>query len=99
MALSDLFHSFDSDSLFTETKFAGSAGGSALRSNYLLNSTISGVEDADAVLLVGTNPRYEAPLLNARIRKVRRYSTKCCIPRFSSSSCRIPTVSCAMMPW
>lgn len=73
MALSDLFHSFDSDELYTEAKFAGSAGGSGLRSNYLLNSTISGIEDADAVVLVGTNPRYEAPLLNARLRKVRSH--------------------------
>jgi NADH dehydrogenase (ubiquinone) Fe-S protein 1 len=28
-----------------------------------------GVEEADLVLLVGTNPRFEAPLLNSRIRK------------------------------
>jgi NADH dehydrogenase (ubiquinone) Fe-S protein 1 len=28
-----------------------------------------GIEEADLVLLIGTNPRYEAPLLNARIRK------------------------------
>jgi NADH dehydrogenase/NADH:ubiquinone oxidoreductase subunit G len=40
------------------------------RSNYLLNSSILGVEQADAVLLVGTNLRMEAPLLNARLRKV-----------------------------
>lgn len=40
-----------------------------LRSNYLLNSRIAGVEDCDLLLLVGTNPRYEAPLFNARVRK------------------------------
>ena len=40
-----------------------------LRSNYLLNTTIAGVEEADVVLLIGTNPRFEAPLFNARIRK------------------------------
>lgn len=39
------------------------------RPAYLFNTTIMGVEDADAVLLVGTNPRIEAPLINARIRK------------------------------
>jgi NADH-quinone oxidoreductase subunit G len=33
------------------------------------NSTIAGIDQADAVLLVGTNPRHEAPVLNARIRK------------------------------
>jgi NADH dehydrogenase (ubiquinone) Fe-S protein 1 len=40
-----------------------------LRSNYLFNGTIVGIEQADLVLLIGTNPRYEAPVLNARIRK------------------------------
>lgn len=39
------------------------------RGSYLFNSTIAGIEDADALLLVGTNPRLEAPVLNARIRK------------------------------
>ena len=39
------------------------------RENYLFNSTINGIEDADFVFLVGTNPRYEATILNARIRK------------------------------
>jgi NADH-quinone oxidoreductase subunit G len=39
------------------------------RPSYLFNSTIAGVEDADALLLIGTNPRWEAPVLNARIRK------------------------------
>jgi NADH-quinone oxidoreductase subunit G len=39
------------------------------RQSYLFNTTISGVEAADALLLIGTNPRWEAPVLNARIRK------------------------------
>jgi NADH-quinone oxidoreductase subunit G len=39
------------------------------RQTYLFNSTIAGVEAADAILLVGTNPRWDAPVLNARIRK------------------------------
>ena len=39
------------------------------RENYLFNSTISGIEEADFILLIGTNPRYEATILNARIRK------------------------------
>jgi len=30
---------------------------------------VSGVEEADVVLLIGTNPRFEAPLFNARLRK------------------------------
>ena len=37
--------------------------------NYIFNSSIAGVEDADLILLVGTNPRHEASILNARIRK------------------------------
>jgi len=40
-----------------------------VRGAYLLNSTIAGIEDADACLLIGTDPRREAPLLNARLRK------------------------------
>ena len=39
------------------------------RASYLFNTTIAGIEDADAILLIGTNPRKEAPVLNARIRK------------------------------
>jgi NADH-quinone oxidoreductase subunit G len=39
------------------------------RSGYIFNSTITGIEQADAILLVGTNPRWEAPMVNARIRK------------------------------
>lgn len=39
------------------------------RAHYCFNTTIQGLEDADAILLIGTNPRHEAPLINARIRK------------------------------
>jgi len=39
------------------------------RASYIFNSTIAGIEEADAILLIGTNPRWEAPVLNARIRK------------------------------
>ncbi|MEL7543926.1 MAG: molybdopterin-dependent oxidoreductase, partial [Pseudomonadota bacterium] len=39
------------------------------RASYLFNTTIDGIEDADAILLIGTNPRVEAPVLNARIRR------------------------------
>jgi len=37
--------------------------------NYIFNSSIAGIEDADLILLVGSNPRHEATILNARIRK------------------------------
>jgi NADH-quinone oxidoreductase subunit G len=39
------------------------------RSAYLFNATIPGIEQADALLIVGSNPRKEAAILNARIRK------------------------------
>ncbi|HXK53654.1 MAG TPA: NADH-quinone oxidoreductase subunit NuoG [Hyphomicrobiales bacterium] len=39
------------------------------RATYLFNATIEGIEEADAILLIGTNPRREAAVLNARIRK------------------------------
>ena len=39
------------------------------RASYLFNATIAGIDDADALLIIGSNPRKEAPVLNARIRK------------------------------
>ena len=39
------------------------------RTNYLFNSQINGIEEADFILLIGANPRLEATMLNARIRK------------------------------
>jgi NADH-quinone oxidoreductase subunit G len=39
------------------------------RATYLFNATIAGIENADAILIVGSNPRKEASVLNARIRK------------------------------
>ncbi len=39
------------------------------RAGYLFNSTIAGIENADVILLVGTNPRKDAAMVNARIRK------------------------------
>ncbi len=39
------------------------------RSSYIFNPTIQGIESADALLIIGSNPRFEASVLNARIRK------------------------------
>ncbi|KAM8903779.1 NADH-ubiquinone oxidoreductase 75 kDa subunit, mitochondrial isoform 2-T2 [Spinachia spinachia] len=69
VSLKDLLNRLDSENLCTEEVFPMSGAGTDLRSNYLLNSRIAGIEDCDLLLLVGTNPRYEAPLFNARIRK------------------------------
>ena len=47
----------------------GAALDGSRREFYLFNTTIAGIDEADAVLFVGTNPRREAPVLNARVRK------------------------------
>jgi NADH-quinone oxidoreductase subunit G len=47
----------------------GAQIGQGPRESWLFNSTIAGLDECDALLLVGTNPRLEAPVLNARIRK------------------------------
>ena len=53
----------------TDCRQDGAAVEAGTRASYLFNSTIAGIEEADAVLLVGTNPRWEAALVNARLRK------------------------------
>lgn len=47
----------------------GAALDPAVPASYRFNTTIAGIEQADALLIVGSNPRIEAPVLNARIRK------------------------------
>ncbi|XP_038153316.1 NADH-ubiquinone oxidoreductase 75 kDa subunit, mitochondrial-like [Cyprinodon tularosa] len=69
VSLKDLLNRLNSENLCTEEVFPMAGAGTDLRSNYLLNTRIAGIEDCDLLLLVGTNPRYEAPLFNARIRK------------------------------
>ena len=53
---------------------------SSEKSNYIFNSSIKGIEKADLILLIGTNPRHEATMVNARIRKVFKQKN---IPIFS----------------
>jgi NADH-quinone oxidoreductase subunit G len=67
VALKDLMESLGSKNLDCRTD--GARFDTASRGGYLFNTTIAGIEDADAILLVGTNPRKEAALVNARIRK------------------------------
>lgn len=69
ISLKDLLNRLNSENLCTEEGFPMAGAGSDLRSSYILNTGIAGIEEADLLLLVGTNPRYEAPLVNARIRK------------------------------
>ncbi len=39
------------------------------RGDYIMNTPIAALEEADLVLMIGTNPRHEAPLVNTRLRK------------------------------
>ena len=52
-----------------EARQDGALIATAARRDYLFNSGLAGIENADVVLLIGTNPRQEAPLLNVRLRK------------------------------
>lgn len=69
VSLKDLLNRSGSEALCTEHIFPLTGSGTDLRSSYLLNNKIAPAEEADLVLLIGTNPRLEAPLLNSRIRK------------------------------
>lgn len=64
----DLFRALGSAN--TDCRQDGAALGVGPREGWLFNSGLQGVENADAILIVGANPRVEAPLLNARLRKV-----------------------------
>ncbi|MFQ5958271.1 MAG: NADH-quinone oxidoreductase subunit NuoG [Alphaproteobacteria bacterium] len=66
-ALRDLMAALGSPNL--DCRQDGAKLDAACRAGYLFNTTIAGIEEADACLLVGTNPRWEAPLINARLRK------------------------------
>jgi NADH dehydrogenase (ubiquinone) Fe-S protein 1 len=71
VAMKDLANKLSSDNLALDQPGGSNpiAHGTDVRSNYLFNSKIWGIEEADAMLLIGTNPRHEAAVLNARIRK------------------------------
>ena len=71
VAMKDLANKLGSDNLALDQPLGSQpiAHGIDLRSSYSFNSKIYGVEEADAILLVATNPRHEAAGLNARIRK------------------------------
>jgi NADH dehydrogenase (ubiquinone) Fe-S protein 1 len=71
VAMKDLANRLGSDNLALDMPSGSQplAHGIDVRSNYLFNSTIWGVEEADCILIVGSNPRHEAAVLNARIRK------------------------------
>jgi len=67
VALKDLMNRLGCENLTTESQVAGLSAD--VRSSYLMNSQIAGVDEADCILLIGSNPRKESPVLNSRIRK------------------------------
>ncbi|KAL0091176.1 NADH dehydrogenase Fe-S protein subunit 1 NDUFS1 [Phycomyces blakesleeanus] len=71
VALKDFFNRLGSENLTVDAPNGSKplSLNTDFRSNYILNSTISGVEDADLVLIIGSDPRHEAPILNTRFRK------------------------------
>jgi NADH-quinone oxidoreductase subunit G len=67
MALKDLLAALGSHNL--DCRQDGAMLDAGRRDFYLFNTTIAGIDAADAVLIIGSNPRREAPVLNARLRK------------------------------
>jgi len=80
-ALKNLMEKIGSDNI--DCRLNGEKIDSSDRASYLCNTTIAGIEEADACLLIGVNPRKDAPLLNARIRK-----------RFLSKKLKIAAIGC-----
>ena len=80
VAIKDLLNAIGSENVYVHTDSSidpsclPTSSDLDFRSNYLFNTTIMDLEEGgvDLVLLVGSNPRYEAPLLNSRIRKCWR---------------------------
>jgi len=76
VALKDLMAALGSPNV--DCRQDGAKLEAGVRGSYLFNAGIRGIDEADAILLVGTNPRAESPVLNARIRK-RYLSGRCTI--------------------
>jgi NADH-quinone oxidoreductase subunit G len=67
IALRDLMAALGSTHL--ECRTDGAAVDTSRPDFYRFNTSIAGIEEADALLIIGSNPRQEAPVINARIRK------------------------------
>lgn len=74
VALKDLLNRFDCDNF--EIRSDAPKLDADLRSSYLLNSKITGLDDTDLILLVGVNPRLESPVFNSRILKAVKRGAK-----------------------
>ncbi|KAG2438840.1 hypothetical protein HXX76_005380 [Chlamydomonas incerta] len=68
VALMDLLRGLGAGDLVHEGGFSDMPAD--VRSTYTANTTVQGLEQSDLVLLVGTNPRWESPVFNARLRKM-----------------------------
>ena len=78
-AAKDLFDALGVTSI--DCRQDGAKIGGQGREGHLFNSTIAGIDEADAILIVGANPRLEAPVLNARIRQ-----------RWLNSNCQVGVI-------
>lgn len=67
MAFKDLLNRLNCDNI--DVRSNAPHFNADFRSSYLMNSTVTGIDDTDLLILVGTNPKTENPVLNARIRK------------------------------
>ncbi|GAA5860190.1 hypothetical protein JCM8547_009220 [Rhodosporidiobolus lusitaniae] len=82
VALKDLVNRLGSDNTTSDVPLASlpPAHGVDHRGNYTFGTSIAGLEYADRVLLIGTNPRHEAAIVNARLRKTwLRNETDCAV--------------------
>jgi len=70
VALKDLLNRLDCENF--EIRQSAPKIDCDFRCNYLMNSRITGVEESDLLLLIGTNPKYESPVFNARILKATK---------------------------
>jgi NADH dehydrogenase/NADH:ubiquinone oxidoreductase subunit G len=66
--LKDLMNSFNCNNTVHETLPPNLIADT--RGSYIANSSVLGLDKADFILLIGTNPRVESPVYNARIRKM-----------------------------
>jgi len=76
VALKDLMAALGSASI--DCRQDGAKLEAGARGAYIFNAGVRGIDQADAILLIGTNPRWESPVLNARIRK-RYLAGRCAI--------------------
>ncbi len=76
VALKDLMAGLGSPNI--DCRQDGAKLEAGVRGSYIFNAGVKGIDQADAILLVGTNPRWESAVLNARLRK-RHLSGRCAI--------------------